>query len=71
MERELVDRAVIPEIADSYVDVWGETRAIAPQTRDALSRALGNFRKPRSFKIARGACHEPAVFDAAGRVWGF
>jgi (1->4)-alpha-D-glucan 1-alpha-D-glucosylmutase len=66
-----VDRAVIPEIAEGYLDVWGEKRSIEPRTREALLKALGPSRKFKEKKIAKTRCHEPPVLEGGGRVWGF
>ena len=71
VERELVDRAVIPEVAETYVDVWGETRPIEDRTREALVHALGPFRKARLLKASKSRCYEPSVFQDGGRAWGF
>ncbi|HLS85138.1 MAG TPA: malto-oligosyltrehalose synthase [Burkholderiales bacterium] len=60
------------EIAESYVDVWGRSRTIDPQTLQSLSRALGparpRRRAPSLEKDAR--CYEPPIFEAGGRAWG-
>ncbi|HTM60335.1 MAG TPA: malto-oligosyltrehalose synthase [Burkholderiales bacterium] len=66
MERQLVDQRV-SEIAESYLDVWGREKQIAPATREALTRALGPLRKPAKLKLEAGRCYDPET----GRVWGF
>src|SRR4051812_16980361 len=72
VERELVDRAVIPEVAESYLDVWGEKRVIEPATREKLLHALGDPKSSRKkLSIKKGKCHEPVALQAGGRVWGF
>jgi 4-alpha-glucanotransferase len=51
MDRELV------EVAPSYIDVWGRTKEVDPETRAALVRALGPRYQPE--------------FLGRGRAWGF
>src|SRR5258708_16611500 len=59
------------EIAESYLDVWGREKKIAPATRAALARALGPPRKPAKVKLEPGRCYEPELLAQGGRVWGF
>src|SRR5258708_2703892 len=59
------------EIAESYLDVWGREKKIAPATRAALARALGPPRKPAKVKLESGRCYEPELLAQGGRVWGF
>ena len=81
MVGELVDQRVkksvtgsdsSPEIAESYIDVWGRPKPIDPRTREALEKALGPARifKVRE-KLEKGKCHQPALLESGGRVWGF
>ncbi len=59
------------EIADSYLDVWGNERKIDPAVREALSRALGPPRPAAKTGIRRGRCYQPELLERGGRVWGF
>jgi (1->4)-alpha-D-glucan 1-alpha-D-glucosylmutase len=60
------------EIAESYVDAWGRPRTIDPKTRAALQKALGSSPAVQSkLKLEKGACHQPGVLAAGGRIWGF
>jgi (1->4)-alpha-D-glucan 1-alpha-D-glucosylmutase len=60
------------EVADSYLDVWGRPREIEPETREALLRALGPARSVKKpLKIKKEKCHQPALLEGGGRVWGF
>jgi len=68
LERELVDQI---EVAESYLDVWGNEKHIDPATQDALARALGPQRRPARVRLEPGRCHEPELFERGGRVWGF
>jgi (1->4)-alpha-D-glucan 1-alpha-D-glucosylmutase len=61
----------LKEIADSYLDVWGNERKIDPAVREALCRAIGPQVKSAKLKIARGRCHQPEALERGGRVWGF
>jgi len=61
----------LKEIADSYLDVWGSEKKIDPAVREALARAMGPQRKAAKIRIARGRCHQPALLERGGRVWGF
>src|SRR4051812_29586248 len=66
MDRELV------EVAPSYVDVWGRTREVDPETRAALVRALGPERKVSKAKdLKAGRCYQPPFLERGGRAWGF
>ncbi|MBV8031299.1 MAG: malto-oligosyltrehalose synthase, partial [Betaproteobacteria bacterium] len=59
------------EVAESYLDVWGRPKEIAPEVREALERALGGVAPgARKARIERGKCFEPA-FLAGARAWGF
>jgi (1->4)-alpha-D-glucan 1-alpha-D-glucosylmutase len=58
------------EVAASYLDVWGNEKAIEPQVREALLKAMGPARKPRKVEIDRGRCHQPEVLERE-RLWGF
>src|SRR5256885_7024713 len=59
------------EVAESYLDVWGNEKRIDPATREALARALGPPRKPAKVRLEAGRCHEPELLAQGGRVWGF
>jgi (1->4)-alpha-D-glucan 1-alpha-D-glucosylmutase len=60
------------EVLGSYVDVFGNEKAIDPQTRGALERALG-ARRPVRYRpsVAAGRCHQPEALERGARVWGF
>src|SRR3954467_3514331 len=60
-----------PEVAESYLDVWGREKRIDPQTREALAKALGPPRRPAKVKLDPGRCYEPELLAQGGRVWGF
>jgi (1->4)-alpha-D-glucan 1-alpha-D-glucosylmutase len=67
----LVDQRVkAVEVADTYVDVWGRERAVEPEVRAALEKALGAQRGTKKRKIHEGPCYQPALLDKR-RVWGF
>jgi (1->4)-alpha-D-glucan 1-alpha-D-glucosylmutase len=60
------------EIAESYVDAWGKTRTIDPQTRAALRKALGASRSSsRKLRLEKGPCHQPGILAHGAKVWGF
>ena len=60
------------EVLGSYVDVFGNEKAIDPQTRQALERALGRRRPARRRQaVAAGRCHQPAALERGARIWGF
>ncbi len=59
------------EIADSYLDVWGNEKKIDPAVHDALARAMGPQRKAAKISIRRGRCYQPEMLERGGRVWGF
>src|SRR5436190_132660 len=59
------------EVAESYLDVWGNEKRIDPATREALTRALGPMRKPARVKLEAGRCYEPELLAQGARVWGF
>jgi (1->4)-alpha-D-glucan 1-alpha-D-glucosylmutase len=61
------------EVLASYVDVFGNERAIDPGTRLALERALGTQKRARRRKAAAsaGRCHQPELLERGGRLWGF
>jgi malto-oligosyltrehalose synthase/4-alpha-glucanotransferase len=61
----------LKEIADSYLDVWGNEKKIDPAVRAALARAIGPRRKAAKVKIKGGRCYEPELLARGGRVWGF
>src|SRR5438034_4516108 len=63
--------AHFPEVAESYLDVWGREKAIDPATRKALEQALGRARKPAKLRLEPGRCYEPELLAQGGRVWGF
>jgi (1->4)-alpha-D-glucan 1-alpha-D-glucosylmutase len=72
LERELVDRGVNSEVAESYIDVWGKPTRIDPQTRQALLNALGPQRAvSRKLSLEKGNCYQPELLEGGGRVWGF
>src|SRR5437762_7839041 len=81
LERQLVDQRIItylvrnsahfPEVAESYLDVWGREKKIDPATRKALEQALGRARKPAKVALESGRCHEPELIAQGGRLWGF
>src|SRR5690349_13934714 len=60
-----------PEVAESYLDVWGHEKRIDPETREVLARALGPPRRPAKVKLEPGRCYEPELLAQGGRVWGF
>jgi 4-alpha-glucanotransferase len=64
MDRELV------EVAPSYIDVWGRTKEVDPETRAALVRALGPRASVEKFSFSPGKCYQPE-FLGRGRAWGF
>jgi (1->4)-alpha-D-glucan 1-alpha-D-glucosylmutase len=60
------------EVLDSYLDVFGQEKAIDPDTRRALERALGKPRRARQRAQPKpGRCHEPEILARGARVWGF
>jgi len=62
----------LSEILESYLDVFGHEKAIDPDTRRVLERALGKRRPVRRRKAAAGGrCHEPESLARGARVWGF
>src|SRR6185503_17186604 len=65
MDRELV------EVAPSYVDVWGRTKEIDPETQAALRRALGPPTPFKKISFRSGRCYQPGFLEKGGRVWGF
>src|SRR3954462_7113355 len=60
-----------PEVAESYLDVWGKEKRIDPRTREALERALGRERRAARVELEAGRCHQPEMLEQGGRVWGF
>ena len=58
------------EIAESYLDVWGNEKKIDPAVREALAKAMGPARKPAKVKLERGRCYQPEMLERGGRVWG-
>ena len=58
------------EVASSYLDVWGKERAIDPQVRAALLKAMGPARKAGKVELETGRCYQPEVL-ARQRLWGF
>ena len=58
------------EVASSYLDVWGNEKAIDPEVRDALVKAMGPARKARKFELQPGSCYQPEVLQQK-RFWGF
>src|SRR3954467_9402348 len=60
-----------PEVAESYLDVWGREKRTDPQTREPLAKALGPPRRPAMLKLDPGRCYEPELLAQGGRVWGF
>src|ERR1700704_4620822 len=71
--RQKINAVLTPnsEIAESYLDVWGNEKRIAPATREALAKALGPKRKPAKIKLEPGRCYEPEFLGQGGRAWGF
>jgi (1->4)-alpha-D-glucan 1-alpha-D-glucosylmutase len=61
---------LVDEVASSYLDVWGKEKAIDPDVRASLAKAMGPARKPRKVEIEKGRCYEPEVLEQ-GRLWGF
>jgi (1->4)-alpha-D-glucan 1-alpha-D-glucosylmutase len=61
----------LKEIAESYLDVWGNEKKIDPAVREALARAIGPERKSAKLKLEPGRCHQPELLERGGRVWGF
>jgi (1->4)-alpha-D-glucan 1-alpha-D-glucosylmutase len=63
------------EIADSYLDVWGNEKKIDPAVREKLVRAMGPapLRADEEAQpgISPGRCHQPELLERGGRVWGF
>jgi (1->4)-alpha-D-glucan 1-alpha-D-glucosylmutase len=60
------------EVLGSYVDVFGNEKAIDPDTRQALERALGKRRPARGKPAAAGGrCHQPEALERGARLWGF
>src|SRR6266850_549183 len=59
------------EVAESYLDVWGNEKHIDPATREKLAKALGPERRPAKIKLEPGRCCEPGLLAQGGRVWGF
>ena len=58
------------EVASSYRDVWGKERAIEPDVRDALTKAMGPEREAREVKLEGGRCYQPQILEKR-RLWGF
>src|SRR6266850_2730220 len=58
------------EVAESYLDVWGNEKHIDPATREKLAKALGPERRPAKIKLEPGRCCEPGLLAQGGRVWG-
>src|SRR5437899_252342 len=63
--------AHFPEVAESYLDVWGHEKRIDPETRAVLAKALGPARKPARVALEPGHCYEPELLARGGRIWGF
>jgi len=59
-----------PDVASSYLDVWGKEKAIDPEVRAALIEAMGPARKARRIELEAGRCHQPEVLEQR-RLWGF
>jgi len=61
------------EVALSYVDVWGKTQEVDPETRAALLKALG----PKKSGLKKNllprpqSCYQPEFLERGGRTWGF
>jgi hypothetical protein len=60
-----------PEVAESYLDVWGHEKRIDAEIHEALAKALGPPRRPAKVKLDPGRCYEPELLAQGGRVWGF
>jgi (1->4)-alpha-D-glucan 1-alpha-D-glucosylmutase len=58
------------EVAPGYLDVWGKEKAIDPEVRAALLKAMGPARKARKVELEAGRCYQPAVSEER-RLWGF
>ncbi|HYD55555.1 MAG TPA: malto-oligosyltrehalose synthase [Burkholderiales bacterium] len=58
------------EIAESYVDVWGETRPVEPEVRAALEKALGRPVSRKRLSVKKQRCYQPPALEH-GRIWGF
>src|SRR5918994_193024 len=58
------------EVASSYLDVWGKEKAIDPEVRAALLKAMGPARRARKVGLAGGRCYEPEILEQR-RLWGF
>ena len=71
VERALVEQKVSPEVAESYLDVWGKEKRIDAATREALQRALGRARRAARVELHGGRCYQPEMLEQGGRVWGF
>ena len=65
MDRELV------EVAPSYIDVWGRTREVDPETQAVLLKALGPKTSAGKFSVSPGRCYQPEFLERGGRAWGF
>jgi hypothetical protein len=61
----------VTEVASSYVDVWGQERAVDPAVRDALKQALGPAKTSRKAAFPKGKCYQPPFLEQGGRLWGF
>ncbi|HWA39356.1 MAG TPA: malto-oligosyltrehalose synthase [Burkholderiales bacterium] len=61
----------VGEVAESYVDVWGRSRSVDPEVREALVEALGARRPARRTAVKAGRCHDPEFLSRGGRLWGF
>jgi (1->4)-alpha-D-glucan 1-alpha-D-glucosylmutase len=58
------------EVASSYLDVWQKEKAIDPEVRAALLKAMGPARKARKLELEPGRCYQPEVLEGR-RLWGF
>ncbi len=58
------------EVASSYLDVWGKERAIDPDVRAALAKAMGPARKAGRLRLPPAKCYQPEVLGER-RLWGF
>ena len=66
----MVGELVADEVASSYLDVWGNEKAIEPEVRRVLLEAMGPRRRARKLRFATGRCYQPKLLEER-RLWGF